>query len=66
MSRIVLKRKLGESIVIGNDVTITLTEIHSTSVRIRIDAPRETIVLRGELVASLPTQPQEVAEVARA
>lgn len=66
MSSMILKRRLGEQIVIGGDVTITLTEIHSTSVRIRIDAPRETIVLRGELIVSPPARPQAVTEVARA
>ncbi len=46
---LVLTRKAGESIVIGNDVVITVLEIRGGQIRIGIDAPREVAVHRAEI-----------------
>ena len=47
---LVLARKKLEMIQIGGDVVITVLRIDSGTVRIGIDAPASTRVLRGELV----------------
>jgi len=47
---LVLTRKQNESIQIGPNITITVAEIRGGSVRIGVDAPRNTRVMRAELV----------------
>lgn len=46
---LVLTRRPGESIVIGNDIVITVVEIKGGQVRIGINAPREVQVHREEI-----------------
>ena len=46
---LVLSRKLGEKIQIGDDVTITILAIKGRGVRVGIEAPRDARVLRSAL-----------------
>jgi carbon storage regulator len=46
---LVLTRKLGEGIVIGDDITITIVEMKGGNVRIGIEAPRSKKVHRQEV-----------------
>ncbi len=46
---LVLTRRSGESIVIGNDVVVTVLEVRGDQVRIGIDAPRSVQVHREEI-----------------
>lgn len=46
---LVLTRRSGESIVIGNDVVVTVLEVRHDQVRIGIDAPRSVQVHREEV-----------------
>jgi carbon storage regulator len=47
---LVLSRKEGQRIQIGNDTTITITKIKGSVVRIGIDAPNHVSVMRSELL----------------
>lgn len=48
---LVLARKVGEKIKIGDDIELTVLEIERGGVvRLGIDAPRETKILRAELL----------------
>ena len=47
---LVLSRKPGEKILIGDDVTVTIVRIGPNTVRIGIEAPRHMKVMREELV----------------
>ena len=46
---LVLSRKTGERILIGDDVAITVVRIGPNSVRIGIEAPRSMNIVREEL-----------------
>lgn len=50
---LVLSRRVGDSIVIGDDVVVTVLEIRGDVVRIGVDAPREVAVRRQELLTEL-------------
>ncbi len=46
---LVLTRKVGERIQLGDNITITLVKINGSVARVGIDAPREMPVVRQEL-----------------
>ncbi len=58
---LVVSRRAGESVVIGDDVTVTVLEVRGDVVRIGIDAPRSVAVHRAELLAQLAQSNQEAA-----
>ena len=46
---LVLSRKISESIQIGNDIEIVVTQIAGGKVKLGIQAPADVRILRGEL-----------------
>ena len=50
---LVLSRRVGESIVIGDDVTVTVLDVRGDVVRVGIQAPRSVTVHREELLREL-------------
>ncbi len=46
---LILTRKLGEKIAIGDDITITLVEIKGTQVKLGIEAPKHIEIHRQEV-----------------
>ena len=46
---LVLKRKIGERINIGDDIVISIIEVAKGSVRIGIDAPGQVNIFRHEV-----------------
>ena len=49
---LVLSRKEGERILIGDQIAITVVRINATTVRLGIDAPTKLVVVREELTAN--------------
>ena len=47
---LVLTRRIDERIMIGDDIVVTVLEVHGDQVRIGIDAPREIKVFREEVL----------------
>ena len=47
---LVLRRKEGESICIGDDIFITVSRIQGNRVRFAIEAPKEVRIVRSELL----------------
>lgn len=58
---LVVSRRAGESIVIGDDITVSVLEVRGDVVRIGIDAPRSVAVHREELLAQLARSNQDAA-----
>jgi carbon storage regulator len=54
---LVLSRKKNESIVINNDITVTVVEIRGDKVRLGIVAPKEVPVHRQEVYDAIHAQP---------
>lgn len=55
---LVIKRKKNEGIQIGDDITIKIVSITDNAVKIAIDAPKETIILRSELLEAVKDENQ--------
>jgi len=55
---LVLSRKPGEKILIGEDVTVTIVRIGPNAVRVGIEAPRTMNIVREELAIDLATEGQ--------
>ena len=59
---LVLTRKLGESIVIGNNIRVTVLELQGKQIRLGIEAPQEVSVHRGEVYERIEAENREAAE----
>jgi carbon storage regulator len=46
---LVISRKSGERVHIGDDIEVIVVSLKGNSVRLAIEAPRDIVVLRGEL-----------------
>lgn len=57
-----LSRKLGESIVIGNDIEITILEVKGDQVKIGINAPKSVSVYRKEIYLQIQESNKEAAK----
>ena len=56
---LVLSRKKNESIVINNDITVTVVEIRGDKVRLGIVAPKEVPVHRQEVYEAIHGKPAD-------
>ncbi len=53
---LILTRKLGESIAIGDDITVTILDIKGKHLRIGIEAPAGVVVHRQEIYKLIHAQ----------
>jgi carbon storage regulator len=58
---LILTRKLGESIAIGDDIKITFLDIKGKQLRIGIEAPKNISVHRGEIYQMIQEQNLQAA-----
>ncbi|WP_062204775.1 carbon storage regulator CsrA [Demequina salsinemoris] len=58
---LVLSRRVGERLVIGNDIVVSIIDVRSDGVRIGIDAPRSVKVTRAEILEAVEKQNAEAA-----
>ena len=50
---LILTRKLDESVVIWNNVVVTVTDIKNNQIKLGIIAPKDVTVNRGEVVRKI-------------
>lgn len=63
---LVLSRKVGEQILIGSDVCVTVVSIKGNRITLGVDAPRNVRVDRSELAAKVASEPRTVPAAAKA
>jgi len=56
MTMLVLSRKLGEKIVIGDNIVVTVVKIDRNQIRIGIEAPTNILVYREEIAPQRASQ----------
>ena len=59
---LILNRKAGESLEIGEDITVTVVSVDGGKVRLAISAPKSVPILRGELVTATAAANQDSAQ----
>ena len=60
---LILTRKLGERITIGDDISVTLLEIKGSQVRLGIEAPKGIGIYRQEIYERIRQQNLRASEV---
>lgn len=53
---LVLSRKLGEKIVIGDNIVVTVVKIDRNQIRLGIEAPHDVSVYREEIAPPRPAK----------
>lgn len=56
---LILTRRVGEGLMLGDDIHVVVTQINGGQVRLGIDAPRETRVLRDEVYTGLAEEEEK-------
>jgi len=61
---LVLTRRVNESIVIGNNIIVTVLEIQRDAIRLGIKAPHDVEINREELLLLLSDKQKDAASIA--
>ena len=56
---LILTRRVGEVVMIGNDVTVTVLGVKGNQVRIGVNAPRDVAVHREEIFERIKREEQD-------
>ena len=60
---LIITRKKGQSIMIGDDIEITVSKFEDGSVKLGIDAPKEMTILRKELYEAVRKENEEAMKI---
>ncbi len=56
---LILTRRVGETVMIGNDVTVTVLGVKGNQVRVGVNAPRDVAVHREEIFERIKREGQD-------
>jgi carbon storage regulator len=59
---LILTRRVGETLMIGNDVTVTVVAVNGNQVRIGISAPKDVAVHREEIFEKVQAEKARQSE----
>lgn len=60
---LVLSRKVGEAIIIDDNIEIKVLESHNGEVKLGINAPRDLVILRKEIYEAVKSQNKSASKV---
>jgi carbon storage regulator len=60
---LVLSRQRDESIIIGDNIVITVVDVRGDKVRLGIDAPREVSVHRREIYEAIQRENKQASQI---
>lgn len=60
---LIITRKKGQSIMIGDDIEITVSKLEDGSVKLGVDAPKEMAILRKELYEEVKKENEEAMKI---
>ena len=56
---LILTRRVGETLMVGDEVTVTVLGVKGNQVRIRVNAPKEVAVHREEIYQRIQKEKDE-------
>lgn len=56
---LILTRRLGETLMVGDDITVTVLGVKGNQVRLGVNAPKHVAVHREEIYTRIQTETQE-------
>ena len=60
---LVLNRRVGEKIVIGDDITVTVLGVSRNQIKIGVKAPKQVSVHREEIYARIQSEKKQDAQL---